>query len=82
MNDFYRCEKILIKLSNQLLSISARILLGDYKEVQGIKILTDFILCNITLKFELFRSIKNIHGCDTEYVETTKCVLILAQLMC
>ena len=38
MNDFYRCEKILIKLSNQLLSISARILLGFYKEVQGIKI--------------------------------------------
>ena len=66
-----------------MLSISARILLGDYKEVQGIKILTDFILCNITLKFELFKSFKNIHirGCDAEYVETTKCVLILAQLM-
>ena len=64
-----------------MLSISARILLGDYKEVQGIEILTDFILCNITLKFELFKSFKNIRGCDAEYVETTKCVLILAQLM-
>ena len=65
-----------------MLSISARILLGDYKEVQGIKILTDFILYDITLKFELLKSFKNVRGFDAEYVENTKCVLILAQLMC
>ena len=38
---FYSCEKILVKLPN--LSSIAINPQGDYKEAQGIKILTDFI---------------------------------------
>ena len=41
INNFYSCEKILVKLPN--LSSIAINPQGDYKEAQGIKILTDFI---------------------------------------
>ena len=41
MNNFYSCEKILVKLPN--LSSIAINPQGDYKEAQGIKILTAFI---------------------------------------
>mgnify|MGYP001417590021 FL=1 len=68
---FYSCEKILVKLPN--LSSIAINPQGDYKEARGIKILTDFIECNITLKFELFKSFKKVRGCEAKYVETTKC---------
>ena len=40
-DNFYSCEKILVKLPN--LSSIAINPQGDYKEAQGIKILTDFI---------------------------------------